>query len=99
MAADLQASHAECLKDLQRFLRQDNEVERPAFFALCNSNVAKSDLVPLLAAYPDDFEIVFNAGLSLSHSLLMLYLTFCASALQGKAPRDLNRSLSETCLE
>ena len=55
----------ECLKDLQRFLRQDNEVERPAFFALCTTNVAKSDLVPLLATYPDNHEIVFNAGSTL----------------------------------
>ena len=53
---------AECLKDLQRFLRRDDPEKRPAFFTLSKTNIAKSDLVPLLSAYPDNKEIVFNSG-------------------------------------
>jgi hypothetical protein len=53
---------AECLKDLQRFLRQDDAEKRPAFFALSSTNISKTDLVPLLMAYPDNKDVVFNLG-------------------------------------
>lgn len=56
------SKYAECLKDLQRFLRRDNTVKRPAFFTLSKSNISKSDLVPLLLAYPDNKDVVFNSG-------------------------------------
>ena len=52
----------ECLKDLQRFLRRDDTEKRPAFFALSKTNIAKSDLVPLLSAYPDSNDVVYNSG-------------------------------------
>ena len=52
---------AECLKDLQRFLRQDHPATRPAFTALSKYNVARADLVPLIVTYPADVELVFNA--------------------------------------
>lgn len=52
---------ADCLKDLQRFLRQDQPATRPAFAALSRYNVARADLVPLIVAYPADVDLVFNA--------------------------------------
>lgn len=50
-----------CLKDLQRFFRFDNQTERRAFFAISKYNFARSDLVPLILAYPEDYDVVFNA--------------------------------------
>ena len=55
------AGCADCLKDLQRFLRQDDPVRREAFFALGQCDVAKSDLVSIITAYPEDMELVYNA--------------------------------------
>lgn len=52
---------AGCLKDLQAMLRGDDEEERPAFFAISQFNLARSDLVPLITTYPDDHEVVYNA--------------------------------------
>ena len=49
-----------CLKDLQGFFRFDDQFERPAFFAVSKYNFCKSDLVPLLVTYPDDYEVVYN---------------------------------------
>ncbi|KAK9804992.1 hypothetical protein WJX73_009460 [Symbiochloris irregularis] len=51
----------DCLKDLQRFLRQDDPEHRPAFTALCKFNIARSDLVPLIISYADDMDLVYNA--------------------------------------
>jgi hypothetical protein len=42
-------------------LRGDDEEERPAFFAISQFNLARSDLVPLITTYPDDHEVVYNA--------------------------------------
>jgi hypothetical protein len=50
-----------CLKDLQRFFRNDDDEARPAFFAVSKYNFARSDLVPLITAYPEDPELVYNA--------------------------------------
>ena len=52
---------AECLKDLQRFLRQDHPETRPAFTALSKYNLARADLVPLIVSYPEDVDLVYNA--------------------------------------
>jgi len=62
VAGNKQYPCAECLKDLQRFLRQDDAEKRPAFFALSSTNISKTDLVPLLMAYPDNKDVVFNSG-------------------------------------
>ncbi|KAI8102240.1 hypothetical protein M9435_005846 [Picochlorum sp. BPE23] len=49
-----------CLKDLQGFFRFDDQVERSAFFAVSKYNFAKTDLVPLLVTYPEDYDVVYN---------------------------------------
>lgn len=49
-----------CLKDLQGFFRHDDPEYRHAFFAIHKYNFAKTDLVPLLVTYPDDYEVVYN---------------------------------------
>lgn len=53
--------HAECLKDLQRFLRNDDSQAREAFFALGEFDIARKHLVPLITTYPDDQALVYNA--------------------------------------
>lgn len=53
---------AACLKDLQRFLRFDDPDTREAFFAVSKYNLTRSDLVPLIVTYPDDYEVVYNAS-------------------------------------
>lgn len=50
-----------CLKDLQGFFKYDHSEERPAFFAVAKYNFARSDIVPLLVTYPDDYDLVYNA--------------------------------------
>ena len=52
---------AGCLRDLQRFFRHDDPEARPAFFAVSKYNFARSDLVPLIVTYPEDYDIVYNA--------------------------------------
>lgn len=65
---------AGCLRDLQRFFRNDDPEDRPAFFAVSKYNFARSDLVPLIVTYPDDYDVVYNArGCSL--------LVLCAARL------------------
>ena len=49
-----------CLKDLQAFFRHDDSEHRHAFFAIHKYNFAKTDLVPLLVTYPDDYDVVYN---------------------------------------
>lgn len=53
---------AECLKDIQRFLREDDPTKRPAFFELHQMDLARSDLVPLLHKYSDEEDVVTNVG-------------------------------------
>ena len=55
------APRAACLRDLQRMLRGDDPRERPIFFASGKLNLARTDLVPLIVTYPDDYDVVFNA--------------------------------------
>ena len=50
-----------CLKDIQRMLRHDESDTRPVFFKLASFGTARSDLVPLITAYPGDAEVVLNA--------------------------------------
>ena len=57
----LRGLHADCLKDLQRFLRHDDPIRREAFFALGQYGVVKSDLVGLITTYPEDTELIYNA--------------------------------------
>ncbi len=52
---------AACLKDLQRFLRQDDRDRRPAFFKLAQLHVARTDLVPIVTANAHDTDLVYNA--------------------------------------
>ena len=52
---------AACLRDLQAIFRGDDAAERPAFFAVSKYNFARSDLVPLIVTYPEDYDVVFNA--------------------------------------
>jgi hypothetical protein len=49
-----------CLKDLQRFLRNDDADLRTVFFKLAKFETAKTDLVPLLCNYPGEKDVVFN---------------------------------------
>lgn len=58
---DVAAGHAACLKDIQRFLRNDDAQSRETFFTLGEFDVAKHHLMPLITTYPDDVEVVFNA--------------------------------------
>eukprot|EP00891_Asterochloris_glomerata_P008793 jgi/Astpho2/8793/Aster-05348 len=50
-----------CLKDLQRFLRNDDPKTREALQILGQYNIAKTDLVPLIVTYPQDTDLVYNA--------------------------------------
>ena len=52
---------ADCLKDLQRFLRRDLPGTREVFHLLGQYNLVKTDLVPLIVTYPGDHDIVFNS--------------------------------------
>lgn len=51
----------ESLKDLQRFLRRDDPATLPAFKTLGKFQIARRDLVPLILAFQDDQELVYNA--------------------------------------
>ena len=61
LAAAPAPAPAESLRDLQRFFRGDDPEQRPAFFAVGHYNFARSDLVPLIVTYPDDYDVVYNA--------------------------------------
>ena len=52
---------AECLKDLQRFLREDDPRTRDAFFTVGQYKTARVDLVPLITTYAAETDIVYNA--------------------------------------
>lgn len=52
---------ADCLKDLQRFLRQDDQYKRDCFFTLGNYQTARHELVPLITTYAADTDLVYNA--------------------------------------
>lgn len=58
---------ADCLKDLQRFLRHDDPVTREAFMHLGRQNIVKSDLIPLIMQYVEEMDIVYNACTTLDH--------------------------------
>jgi hypothetical protein len=55
------AATADCLKDLQRFLREDDIRTRDAFCTLGRTKLARTDLVPLITTYAADTDIVYNA--------------------------------------
>ena len=55
------SANAECLKDLQRFLREDDIKTRDAFFTLGRYKTARTDLVPLITTYAGDTDTVYNA--------------------------------------
>jgi hypothetical protein len=59
---------AECLKDVDRFLRRDFEDNRKALLLLGKCDVVSKNLIPLLRAYPTDNEIVYH-----TRALLRLY--------------------------
>jgi hypothetical protein len=58
---------ADCLKDLQRFLRKDDPDTRPVFFKLGGFHLAANDLVPLVVTYPTEHEVVYNARECFQH--------------------------------
>ena len=76
---------AECLKDVQRFLREDDIKTRDAFFMLGRYKTARTDLVPLITTYAADTDTVYNARRqphwpiplprTLLHSLLLHFLS------------------------
>ena len=51
----------ECLKDLQRFLRYDDDSTRDAFFVLGKAQTTRTHLIPLITRYAEDVDIVYNA--------------------------------------
>ena len=51
--------HAECLKDIDRFLRRDFDDDRQALLLLGKCEVVTNNLIPLLKAYPEDPEVVY----------------------------------------
>ncbi|GMH33973.1 hypothetical protein BSKO_01807 [Bryopsis sp. KO-2023] len=51
----------ECLKDLQKILREDDPDFREAFFFLSELDVPRQDLVPLIITYSNEPEVVYNA--------------------------------------
>lgn len=53
--------HAACLKDLQRFLRKDDQDTRDVFFKLGDFDIVRNDLVPLIVSFPDEHDVVYNA--------------------------------------
>lgn len=57
----INADVADCLKDLQRFLREDDPKTREAFFTLGRYKSVRTDLVPLITTYAADTDIVYNA--------------------------------------
>lgn len=61
LSLDVAAGSAACLKDIQRFLRNDDAQSRETFFTLGEFDVAKQHLMPLITTYPDNVEVVFNA--------------------------------------
>jgi Timeless protein len=52
---------AECLKDVERFLRQDYEDNKQALLVLGRCGVVSQNLLPLLKTYPHDEEMVYHA--------------------------------------
>lgn len=66
-------------------LRQDESETREAFQVLCQYNISKSDLVPMIVTYPTETEIVYNARESWSlHTLLWPHTT------QHKSPHEVD---------
>lgn len=57
----LASFHADCLKDLQRFLRQDDQSTRDCFFTVGRYKSARNDLVPIITTYAGDTDLVYNA--------------------------------------
>ena len=51
----------ECLKDLQRFLRRDDQYHREVFHRLGQWDLVSTDIVPLIVHYQDDQDVVYNA--------------------------------------
>ncbi|BDA45591.1 Topoisomerase 1-associated factor 1 at N-terminal half [Coccomyxa sp. Obi] len=51
----------DCLKDLQRFLRQDDQRTRDCFFTVGRYKTARNDLVPIITTYAGDTDLVYNA--------------------------------------
>jgi Timeless protein len=62
----LPPSPAACLKDLQRFLRREDEnpEKRDVTLKLGELRLVETDLIPLLLAHPSDEQLVINIGAS-----------------------------------
>ena len=50
---------AECLRDLDRFLRRDYDDDRQALLLLGKCDVVSNNLLPLLKTYPSDAAMVY----------------------------------------
>lgn len=55
---------ADNLKDLLRFLRRDDPEKRDVFKQVCKWNIVGKDLIPIIEFYPEDRNLVLNAGSS-----------------------------------
>ncbi len=76
---------AECLKDLQRFLRKDDRDTRDVFFQLCEYGTVRNDVLPILTHYAASHEHVFNASACV-HTPLALPRHRSPSNSRGAAP-------------
>lgn len=85
---------AGCLRDLQRFFRHDDPEARPGFFAVSKYNFARSDLVPLIVTYPEDYDVVYNAREYLNHTVAELAGRF---VVLGRGTQRVVRAVLEAC--
>lgn len=53
---------ADSLKDLLRFLRRDDQEKRDVFKQVCKWNVVGEKLIPIMEHFPEDRNLVLNAG-------------------------------------
>lgn len=53
---------SDSLKDLLRFLRRDDQEKRDVFKQVCKWNIVGKHLIPIMDYYPEDRNLVLNAG-------------------------------------
>ncbi|KAG7667153.1 hypothetical protein NADE_003050 [Nannochloris sp. 'desiccata'] len=80
-----------CLKDLQGFFRFDDPIKRPSFFAVSKYNFARSDLVPLIVTYPEEYDIVYNA------LKVCVYLTMASSEPNTERSSQQSTHMQQVC--
>lgn len=55
-------SRADCLKDIDRFLRRDFEDTKQALLTMGKCNVVSQNLLPLLKTYPSDQDVLYHTS-------------------------------------